>query len=357
MLAGLVVLFVQLPALGQTARWETWVHLPLVVDVAGPRSDGSFVATAGGRLHLVTPGRGVRSFALTYKTSPGTEPYIAMGGAGCFERDDVFALEARKPFGLVRIDALGHPSRFAEFTGVEALTGIALDTTGSFGHRLLVTAHHGTATVLFAIDCRGKTSVVAKKAPLVEGGIAVAPATFGEHAGKLIAPDERTGNVVAIARDGSSSVIARSGLPSGGDIGVESLGFVPAGFAGSAYLADRSSPNSPTKGTDSILTMSASALRDAGVRDGDLVVATEAVGRTIAVRCTASCTVTKIGEASKAAHSEGKILFTTAAARSRASHPARFIAFALGVAALLVALAGAVVLTVRARTARSPSPP
>ena len=355
--AVLIAVFVLLPggaAFASTAQWQPWVHLRLVVDVAGPRSDGTLVATAGGRLYLISSDRVVRPFAPGYRTNPGTEPYITIGD-GCFGKDDVFALELGKPLGVVRIDASGRSSRFASFVGVEALSGITLDTTGAFGRRLLVTGLHRGRTVLEAVDCSGQISVIARDAPAVEGGIVVAPVTFGLHAGKLIGPSERTGDIVAIAADGSSSVIARSGLPAGGDIGVESAGFVPIGFDGAAYLADRSSPGSPTKGTDSLLSIDAKTLRAAGVRDGDLLVATEAVGRTIAVRCTTSCTVTKIAEASKAAHPEGHILFTrggTAVARSR-----RPVAFRLGLAAALVAAAFALTASVRARRERNPSPP
>ena len=148
---------------------------------------------------------------------------------------------------------------------------------------------------------------------------------------------------------------ARSGLPAGGDIGVESAGFVPIGFTGFAYLADRSSPNSPTKGTDSILTLSAADVRDAGVRDGDLLIATEAVGRTIAVHCTPSCTVTKVGDGPEAAHPEGHIVFTSALPQLPAASSRRPVGIALIAAAVLVLLAAAAA-TVRARRGRSPSP-
>ena len=71
---------------------------------------------------------------------------------------------------------------------------------------------------------------------------------------------------------------------------VESLGFVPPGFLpnGVAYLADRRSPGAPTEGTDTILRLTADALGQAGVREGDLLVSTESAGRTVAVRCGAS---------------------------------------------------------------------
>src|SRR5438128_170145 len=90
-------------ALAQSVRWEQWVHLPRVVDVAGPRSDGSLVASARGRLYLVSAAGKVRTFAPHYSANPGAEPYITTTGVGCFPRDEVYALDGRK--AVVGIDA------------------------------------------------------------------------------------------------------------------------------------------------------------------------------------------------------------------------------------------------------------
>jgi hypothetical protein len=91
---------------------------------------------------------------------------------------------------------------------------------------------------------------------------------------------------------------------------VESLGFVPPGFAagGQAYLADRVSPGNPHPGTDSVLRLGSEALVAAGVAEGDLLVSTEASGTTIAVRCAARCTMTRVAEAAPQAHIEGRLL-------------------------------------------------
>ena len=81
----------------------------------------------------------------------------------------------------------------------------------------------------------------------------VAPPTFGAYGGDLIVPDELSGNIIAVTAEGTTQVVARSGLPSGGDIGVESAGFVPVGFlkGGAAYLADRATADNAHAGTDS----------------------------------------------------------------------------------------------------------
>src|SRR5262249_58923620 len=100
-------------------------------------------------------------------------------------------------------------------------------------------------------------------------------------------PDEIGGGLVAIDAQGRATTVVDSGLAAGGDIGVESAGFVPTHFGarGAAFLADRGTPGSPHPGTDSILTIAGDALIGAGVRAGDLLVATGGGADTIAVRC------------------------------------------------------------------------
>jgi hypothetical protein len=162
-----------------------------------------------------------------------------------------------------------------------------------------------------ALDCRGRSSTIARGAPRSEGGIAVAPGSFGAFGGQLIAPDEHSGRIIAIAADGGSRTVVSSGLSGGPDIGVESIGFVPAGFRRShaAYLADRGTPGSPHPGTDTVLRLSGAALKRAGVRAGDLLLATEASARTITVRCAGTCTVGRIADGPAVAHAEGHIVF------------------------------------------------
>jgi hypothetical protein len=93
---------------------------------------------------------------------------------------------------------------------------------------------------------------------------------------------------------------------------VESTGFVPPGFGAgdSAYLADRYSRGNRHPGTNSILRLSGRELLGAGVRPGDLLVATEGSARTIDVRCAATCTVHYIAIGLAVSHAEGHIVFT-----------------------------------------------
>jgi hypothetical protein len=102
-----------------------------------------------------------------------------------------------------------------------------------------------------------------------------------------------------------------SGLATGGDIGVESLGFVPAHFdrRGAAFLADRGNQPGSHPGTDSILMLTGGALFDAGVRPGDLLAASEGGADTIAIRCDRTCTVRHIADGPAIAHAEGHIVF------------------------------------------------
>ena len=309
----------------QQAAWEQWQHVVGVVDVAS-RSDGSLVAMANGRLYLIAPNGPPTPFAAGpdgFSGDPSAEPYfvaapaLAVAGAGCaWTVDDLYILDLGNPLGIVRVDGSGRATHFASLSSVDTLGGIAFDTTGRFDHRLLVTGtHDGNQTTVFSVDCAGSTATVTTTAPQVEGGLAVAPATFGSAAGALIAPDENTGRVYAIDSSGAVTLVANSGLPSGGDTGVESAGFMPPGFVstngGYAYLADRGTPNNPFPGTDSLLRLSATALAAAGVQEGDLLVSTEGGGTTIAVRCQDVCSVLQVATGTNGGHIEGHIVTVT----------------------------------------------
>ena len=88
-------------------HWAPFLHVPGVVDLTGPRRDGSLTVTAGGQLFLLQPSGALRGFARGpggYATDPGAEAYLALAsrrrvpGAHCaFRRDDVYALEVTPP--------------------------------------------------------------------------------------------------------------------------------------------------------------------------------------------------------------------------------------------------------------------
>ena len=224
--------------------WEQWQHVPGVIDLAGPRRDGRLVAAANGRLVLIDPATGsVTAFAPTYSVPTGPESYIAMSpglavdGTHCrFRRDDVFALDDSAPLGVKRITARGTVSELATIPGVTVLTGIAFDTVGRFGYRLLVMglSEPGTTRVS-AVDCRGKVTSIGVVDIALEGGMAVAPRDFGLFGGQLFAASEATGEIVAISPRGLLSAVAPSGVEAGPDIGVQGVGFVPAQGTPTAY--------------------------------------------------------------------------------------------------------------------------
>ena len=114
-------------------------------------------------------------------------------------------------------------------------------------------------------------------------------------------------------RKDSWSTVAISGVPRGGDIGVESVGFVPATGASAAYLADRGTPRSgkPHPGTDSILR---SPTRLHYLRrspnPGDLLVATEGAATVVHVQCGGRCMTTVAATGPAPAHGEGHLLIT-----------------------------------------------
>jgi hypothetical protein len=320
------------PVTASGPAWEQWRHVAGVFDVVGPRGDGRLVVAGSRRLYLADPSGVVSPFASAYVEDTGGEAYVALApglhvaAASCdFAPSDVFALRLRAPYGVTRIAADGTASLFATVPGVDTLNGIAFDTTGRFGSRLLVSGPAHGRTTIAAVDCRGGTQVVTSGAPVLEGGLAVAPAGFGQFGGALVAPDELSGRIYAIGPDGGVRTIADSGLPTGGDIGVESAGFVPPGFSrgGAAYYADRATANNPHPGTDSLLRLDARTLGGVGVREGDLLVATEGGATMIAVRCAATCRVLPVVQQPTTAHGEGHLTLAAGQPGAEVATPAR----------------------------------
>jgi hypothetical protein len=320
LLGALLCVVATSSASAQSAGWEQWQHLVGVADV-GVRSDGSLMAMANARLYQISPSTGaITPYASAWSGggAPDAEYYFsltpaqAVDGTSCsFAADDLYILDLVSPPAVVRVDAAGRPTRIAELGSVDTLGGITVDTVGSFGHRVLVTGTRDNKTTLFAIDCDGKATTITASAPLVEGGIAVAPSTFGAFGGQLIAPDENSGQLWAIDASGRATLVVVPSLPTGGDTGVESVGFVPPGFsagAGYAYLADRGTPNNPFPGNDSLLRLPASTLSAAGVQDGDLLVSTEGGGTTIAIHCADTCQVLPVSPGPSGGHIEGHIV-------------------------------------------------
>jgi hypothetical protein len=351
----LAVLALSAPvAVAAGAAWEQWLHVPGIFDVSGPRADGRLVAAGSGRLYLVDTSGTFVPFAAGrqgYSDGGGGEAYLSVSpglhvqSAGCdFARDDVFVLRLQKPIGVTRIDASGTAAPFASVPGVESLGGIAFDTTGRFGSRLLVSGPANGRTTIAAIDCRGGVQVITSSAPVLEGGLAVAPATFGAFGGALIAPDELSGRLWAIGADGQATLVANSGLPTGGDIGVESVAFVPPGFTaagGAVYYPDRATSNNPHPGTDSLLRLPARDLRQVGVQDGDMLAATEGGASLISVHCAGSCRITPVVTAPTSAHGEGHLAVVAGAPVNSRPAPAGTLPTAAVVAVVAVLLLGA----------------
>jgi hypothetical protein len=293
------------------ADWTRLAHVSRPLDLAGPRKDGSLVLAAAGRLWLLRSGV-VSPFASGYRSPGGEEPYIAMpavGHRGCsFGSGTVYALRLASGHGVVAISPSGGTRMFATLSARGLIDGIAFDETGRFGYRLLVSVEHGATSSVVAIDCHGRVTTMTGRAPKVEGGITVAPSTFGRFAGDLIASDENTGRIYAIAPSGRSSLVARSGLPHGGDTGVESEAFLPADGRFEALLADRGTPGNRHPGDDVVLSVSSAALFAAGARPGDLLDATEGGAKTVAIHCGAQgCTVRHVADGPAIAHPEGHI--------------------------------------------------
>lgn len=291
-------------------HWSTLVHLRRPLDVVAGRGRGSAIVAAAGKLFLLSPSGALTRYAPAYTSPGGEEPYIAASPGGCFGTRAIYAIRLHGGRGITQVSGSGGVRRFAAIGAPGLIDGITFDGTGRFGHRLLVTSNHGSSTTVVAIDCRGSVSTITTTAPRVEGGIAVAPASFGRFAGDLIAPDETGGRIFAVTPQGRSFLVANSGLPHGGDIGVESEAFVPADMRATAILADRLTPGNRHPGDDVLLALSRPQLSAAGVRTGDLVVATEGGAKVDDVRCGPSgCRVRHVADGPPQAHAEGHIAF------------------------------------------------
>ena len=288
------------------------VHVASPIDVVGPRRDGTMVVAANGRLWLLSRSGALRAFAPTYHSDPGLEAYIAephVDHRGCsFGADTVYAISFGSPRGVVAVSRQGRVRPFATIGAPGLIDGITFDETGRFGYRLLVAITHGSRTTVDTVDCHGSVRQVTGSAHRVEGGIAVAPVSFGRFAGDLIMSDELRGGIWAVTPGGRNPLVAASGLPHGGDTGVESEAFLPAGGRFYALLADRFTPGNPHPGDNVLLRVSSAALFMAGARPGALLVATEGGAKTDAVSCgPAACSVRHVADGPGIAHPEGHI--------------------------------------------------
>jgi hypothetical protein len=300
--------------------WRPFVHVRGVLDLTSPvPATATIRVAAHGRLETLS-GRRLRPLSPRYSAPAGLEAYIAessgqrVAAARCrFPRDALYALRLTHGDGVTVVDENGRVRRFAALPSGGLEDGITFDLVGRFGHRLLVTnyAKRAGTTTVSAIDCRGHVTVLTRHAPRVEGGMAVAPSSFGRYAGDLIAPDELTGNIYAISPSGQASLIGNSGLAHGQDIGTESEGFVPTRYA-QALVSDRGTPHNRHPGDNEILALSQRSLRSAGVVAGDLLVVNEGGAGTIVVRCRSTCRIRHVATGPVAAHIEGHVVFSRA---------------------------------------------
>jgi hypothetical protein len=301
------------------AHWSPLASVTAVVDITSPRkADGRLTVAAAGRLSLVGSSGALEPYPHGYVTHTN-EPYVAradrraLAGGCAFVADTIYALEPSSTPGVIRVDTNGKARRIARLPDGSP-RGIAFDDVGRFGFQLLVTEVIDKHTAVFAIDCNDRVTTITTTAPVVEGGIAVAPRSFGAFGGDLVAPDEFTGIIWAIDPSGRATKVAQSSLPHGQDIGVESEGFVPPGFTStwSAYVADRKTKGNAHPGNDVILHVTGAALLAAGVRAGDLVVVSEGGADTVIVRCSTRCSVRKVADGPANAHVEGHVVITNA---------------------------------------------
>ena len=308
--------------------WTGVRNLAGVVDLQGPSATGSIYLEADGRLEVMSAAGAIRPFAPGYRVPAGPGSYLALSsgqavaGSNCrWPVGDLYALRPSNGGGITAITPRGLGSTFVVLHPKGLERGIAFDLTGRFGHRLLVTATASTGrarrtrratgeTTIYAISCNGSVQVLTQTAPRVDGGVVVAPRNFGRFGGDLLAPDEYSGALYAIAPDGAASPVTRSGPAQGARIGTESLGIVPSSY-GRALVADRVTPTNGPPGEDQILSVPRAALSAAGAQPGDLLTVSEAGAQTTVISCTATgCKQRFIGRGPTAAHVEGHLVFS-----------------------------------------------
>jgi hypothetical protein len=292
--------------------WPIYRHAQRPVDLTGPLRGGSLVLAAGGRLWTLDPSGRLSLFARSYDRPGNAEPYMAapaVDHAGCsFGASTVYVLRLYGGRGVVSVRRDGPVRHFARIASPGLIDGIAFDEWGGFGHRLLVAITHGARTTVDAIDCHGHVTTVTRDAPRVEGGMAVAVSPFGRFTGDLIAPDEKSGRIYAITPRGRSILVARSGLSSGQDIGVESEVQVPDQQRYWVLGADRRNPGNRHPGDDALLRIDSGALTSAGVRAFDMLVGTEGGARLVDLSCaTNPCRVHEVAAGPADAHLEGHL--------------------------------------------------
>jgi hypothetical protein len=294
-----------------TRGWLPWRNARGIVDVVGPRRDGRFVIMAAGRLRLIDrAGRfaPLPAAARAFRAGSG-ETYVDLAPSArvgrCAWPSGAIAVLRPSAHAVALVPPSGRPLTLARLPRLGLLDGIAFDRGGRFGGRLLVSGTRGARNVVVAIACDGRVTTIAHAAPAAEGGMVTAPAAFGRFGGQLLMAGERSGKIWAVAPSGRARLVAKSGLPRGPDIGVESLGIVPAG-ARFALVADLSAPGNPHPGSDHILRL---ALGGTDVRAGDLLAVAEGGARTIRVRCQRSCTVAVVVRRETRAHVEGHVAF------------------------------------------------
>ena len=105
-----------------SVAWALFRHLPGVVDLAGPRVDGSFLVAAAGRLFVLGRDGTLSPFARGaggYQTATGTEPYLVLtssdgpGNLCPFGNGTAFAIEPGPRPGVIMISPQGRARRFA----------------------------------------------------------------------------------------------------------------------------------------------------------------------------------------------------------------------------------------------------
>ena len=152
-------------------------------------------------------------------TGPNVEHFVSSSIGYAFPLRDVYVSEGNTIIHVTH-DGLTSNTFVSGLTG--DVRGILFDSTGNFGHDMLVTTTTGT---IYRINGAGVATVLANIGQDTEG-LDIAPSTFGPYAGQLIVASEGANAITAISVGGVVSAVTSVSS-------AEELTFVPLNLGAS----------------------------------------------------------------------------------------------------------------------------
>jgi hypothetical protein len=259
-----------------------------MTDVVAVRTDGLAVAQVGDSLRLVDVQGGTYPFAgaaMQSLTVEGRRPRIVAlapvvaGDRSCpFRPNDlVVGVPGNGGESLAALDAQGLVTTWVSSLDGGTALAASFDQAGRFGQTLLVLVDRADGGAIEEIDCRGQRVEVAGAIAGAQRGLAVLPTGAGGGLDGRAVVATATG-LVTVTPAGEAAALAVDGWSATVQDPVTGLTVVPPGFVGGGGQVDLA-------GGGGLLRVSAADLGRAGLRDGDLLVATGSPAELVAVHC------------------------------------------------------------------------